>query len=57
VASAKTDGSGWFGVVDLTPGRYRLRITEPGVTGPRTGFVTVSAGEVSTLEMRVRTGG
>ncbi|MDP9445009.1 MAG: family 10 glycosylhydrolase [Actinomycetota bacterium] len=56
VGTATTDGSGWFGVVDLSPGRYRLLITEPGVTGPRAGFVTVRTGEVFTLVMRVRGG-
>lgn len=55
--TARTDGSGWFGVVDLMPGRYRVRVTEAGVTGPRIGFVTVSTGEVATLEIRTRNGG
>ncbi len=57
VDTARTDGSGWFGVVDLMPGRYRVRVTEAGVTGPRIGFVTVSTGEVATLEIRTRDGG
>jgi len=54
VATAKTDGSGWFGVVDLAPGVYRVRVVEDGVSGPKTGFVTVTAGEVATLDLEVK---
>lgn len=40
-----TDGSGWFGFVDLAPGRYLVRANKPGdVDGNPTTIVTVTAG-------------
>ena len=49
----RTDGSGWFGVVDLAPGRYRVKVVEPG-TGSRTERVRVRAGKVTSVDLRVR---
>lgn len=42
VGTRTTDGNGWFGYVDLAPGRYRL------VAGTRTAMVTVAAGTLAT---------
>lgn len=41
------DGSGWFGFVDLVPGRYRIAVEGGGAVD-----VTVSAGELTTLALR-----
>ncbi len=49
--AARTDGSGWFGVVDLPPGRYTVEVTEAGVTACATGAVVV-AGEVTDVALR-----
>ncbi|GAA1041206.1 glycoside hydrolase family 10 protein [Virgisporangium ochraceum] len=44
-----TDGSGWFGFVDLAPGTWRVDVTLPrGVRGPSTTTVDVRAGAVAT---------
>ncbi|GAA4422934.1 glycoside hydrolase family 10 protein [Georgenia halophila] len=43
----RTDGSGWFGAVDLAPGRYRVQVVEEGAAGTASRFVTVTAGGVA----------
>jgi uncharacterized lipoprotein YddW (UPF0748 family) len=50
--TARTDGSGWFGVVDLAPGRYLVKVEGEGIDGPRTSLVTVTAGQLTTTEVR-----
>ncbi len=55
VASATTDGSGWFGLVDLEPGRYQVRVEGEGVTGPRNRVVVVNARELGDVNFSVRT--
>ncbi len=42
VGTRTTDGVGWFGFVDVAPGRYRA------VAGTRTATVTVTAGTLAT---------
>ncbi|MGH8828128.1 MAG: carboxypeptidase-like regulatory domain-containing protein, partial [Jiangellaceae bacterium] len=42
-----SDGSGWFGFVDLAPGRYLVQADLPdGVVGKPVSVVTVGAGEL-----------
>ncbi|MDN5855435.1 MAG: family 10 glycosylhydrolase [Actinomycetia bacterium] len=48
----RTDGSGWFGVVDLAPGRYRVKVVEKG-SRSRTARVRVRAGKVASVDLRV----
>ena len=50
----RTDGSGWFGAVDLAPGRYRVQVVEEGATGTSSTHVRVRAGEVADVDVRVR---
>jgi uncharacterized lipoprotein YddW (UPF0748 family) len=52
VAVATTDGSGWFGAVDLAPGRYRVELAPGSVEGPNGGWVDVAAGELSHIDLR-----
>ena len=42
VAARTSDGVGWFGFVDVAPGRYRV------TAGTRSGTVTVAAGTLAT---------
>jgi len=52
IASRVTDGTGWFGFVDLVPGRYKLQVDHTHAHGyNQTMTVTVVAGQVSTVEM------
>jgi uncharacterized lipoprotein YddW (UPF0748 family) len=44
-----TDGSGWFGFVDLPIGTYRVTTDSPRVTGGVLGQATIVAGVVSAL--------
>lgn len=52
VAEAVVDGSGWFGAVDLAPGRYRVELPPASVVGPRADWVDVVAGEVSHVALQ-----
>jgi hypothetical protein len=47
VASRVTDGFGYFGVVDLAPGRYKAIVDGGAVHGQRVAVFSVSAGEVT----------
>jgi hypothetical protein len=47
VASGLIDGSGWFGIVDLPPGRWQVRADLPGPHDVRT-VVHVQKGRVAT---------
>ena len=50
VASQLTDGKGWFGFVDVAPGRYKAFVAdETRATGKRVAPVTVRAGQVATV--------
>jgi uncharacterized lipoprotein YddW (UPF0748 family) len=48
VAQRVTDGSGWFGFVDLVPGAYRVTIDSPSAVAS-TGAVSVVAGQVASV--------
>jgi uncharacterized protein (TIGR03437 family) len=48
-----TDATGFFGVVDLEPGRYRIRLERGGVEFHRTIAREVRAGEVARFEVRL----
>ncbi|MBA2253668.1 MAG: family 10 glycosylhydrolase [Chloroflexi bacterium] len=47
-----TDGSGWFGFVDLAPGRYRIKLDGTQLHGHRVAVFEVHAGELTTLAIR-----
>ncbi|HEX6290722.1 MAG TPA: family 10 glycosylhydrolase [Herpetosiphonaceae bacterium] len=51
VAAKVTNGSGWFGFVDLAPGRYKVIVDGERVTGRRVAVVTVEAGQVASAEL------
>jgi uncharacterized lipoprotein YddW (UPF0748 family) len=52
IASRVTDGTGWFGFVDLAPDRYKLKVDPTRAHGRKqTVTVAVSAGNVATVEM------
>ena len=46
IARRVTDGSGWFGFVDVAPGGYRVSIDSSRAL-PSTGAVTVDAGQIA----------
>ncbi len=52
IARRLTDGSGWFGFVGLAPGRYKLLVVNDRVDGRRGAVVTVTAGEVTTVQIQ-----
>jgi hypothetical protein len=47
VASRQTNGFGWFGFVDLSPGEYKLSVDDSQKTGPASTVITVVAGQVT----------
>jgi uncharacterized lipoprotein YddW (UPF0748 family) len=47
-----TDGNGWFGFVDVAPGRYQVRVAPSDVRGPRLQDLTVRAGELTDAAVR-----
>ncbi|MBA2633263.1 MAG: family 10 glycosylhydrolase [Chloroflexi bacterium] len=47
VGTRLTDGSGWFGFVDLEPGRYKAIVDGERAHGRRVSVVTVTAGQVT----------
>ncbi|HYO55519.1 glycoside hydrolase family 10 protein [Archangium sp.] len=49
VGSKVTDGSGWFGFVDLQPGRYNAIVDDARVSGRHVAVVEVSAGQLATV--------
>jgi uncharacterized lipoprotein YddW (UPF0748 family) len=52
IASRVTDGTGWFGFVDLVPGRYKVKVDRTRAHGRhQTVTVGVSAGQVASVEM------
>ncbi|MEM8532935.1 MAG: family 10 glycosylhydrolase [Chloroflexota bacterium] len=46
-----TDGSGWFGFVDLEPGRYLVRVAEKESARGGTAFVQIEAGALASVEL------
>src|SRR5688572_10836113 len=52
ITSRVTDGIGWFGFVDLIPGRYKLKVDLTRAHGRhQTVTVAVSVGKVAAVEM------
>jgi uncharacterized lipoprotein YddW (UPF0748 family) len=47
VASRRTNGSGWFGFVDLSPGEYRVSVDALGEMDTAAATATVVAGQVA----------
>jgi len=47
VATRRTNGSGWFGFVDLSPGEYRVSIDAFGEIDTASAVATVVAGQVA----------
>jgi uncharacterized lipoprotein YddW (UPF0748 family) len=47
VYTRRTDGTGFYALIDLPPGDYALRVDAPGYT-PQAGRATVAAGRVTT---------
>ena len=54
LAERLADGSGWFGFVDLEPGRYKVLVDGARVTGRRVAVFTVRAGGVTTVQITPR---
>jgi uncharacterized lipoprotein YddW (UPF0748 family) len=52
VASQLTDGTGWFGFVDLQPGRYKISLEGSEVHDRRVVVFEVQAGELTTVPIR-----
>jgi len=51
VAAQVTDGSGWFGFVDLQPGRYKVMVDGARAKGRRVAVTDVGAGQLTTVEL------
>ncbi len=51
VASRRTDGSGWFGFVDLSPGEYKVSVEASQGMGTASAVVTVVAGRVTSVSL------
>jgi uncharacterized lipoprotein YddW (UPF0748 family) len=52
VAGRVTDGSGWFGFVNLEPGTWKVEVDLPdGIAGKRQDVVKVSAGKITTAKV------
>ena len=54
LAQRRTDGSGWFGFVDLAPGRYKVMVDGDRAYGRRGSVFTVRAGEVTAGQITPR---
>ncbi len=52
LGSKVTDGSGWFGFVDLQPGRYKAIVDTARVSGRHVSVVKVSAGQLATVALK-----
>lgn len=53
VTEAATTGNGWFGVVDLDPGRYHVEAAPGEVAGERVQKIRVRPGELATADFEV----
>ncbi|MDP9375083.1 MAG: carboxypeptidase regulatory-like domain-containing protein, partial [Chloroflexota bacterium] len=56
IATRLTDGSGWFGFVDLAPGRYKVMVDNDRVYGRRVAVFTITAGQVATVALTPEAG-
>lgn len=54
--STKDSGTGFYGFVDLSTGTYTVSVTATGYN-PASGQVTITAGQVATLNLTMTTGG
>jgi len=54
ITTKVTDGSGWFGVVDLIPRKYKAVVDKSVVYGHNLTHFTVRAGKLSTMFIEVR---
>jgi len=54
VGTKLTDGSGWFGFVDLSPARYKAMVDGFAARGQRVVTFVVAAGDVTEVTMSVR---
>jgi uncharacterized lipoprotein YddW (UPF0748 family) len=52
VATATTDGAGWFGFVDVDPGRYQVRVARDAAVGSGPANVVVEAGDLADAQLR-----
>jgi hypothetical protein len=57
VASRLSDGSGWFGFVDLAPGRYRVVVDGPRTLRREEKMTRVRAGQVTNLTLTLLASG
>lgn len=51
IGSRLTDGSGWFGFVDLAPGRYKLVVDCSGARSPCVRVTSVSGGRLAIVSV------
>lgn len=51
VATRFTDGKGWFGFVDLTPGRYKVMVDNQRANGQRVQVFAVQVGQLTTVSL------
>jgi uncharacterized lipoprotein YddW (UPF0748 family) len=51
IASRITDGSGWFGFVDLAPGRYKVMVDGARAYGQRVEVFNVTRGQLTTITL------
>ena len=51
IGSQLTDGTGWFGFVDLAPGRYKAIVDGEEVYGRRVITFSVAAGDVAEVQI------
>lgn len=54
ITTKLTDGSGWFGVVDLAPGRYKAIVDQTVAYGRHVAVFGVHAGRVSSAALQVK---
>lgn len=49
-----TDGNGWFGFVDVAPGRWKVEVDPAAVVGKPVTIVSLEAGELANGDIRVK---
>lgn len=53
-ATVSTDGNGWFGFVDVEPGRWKVEVDPEAVIGKPVTLVAVDAGELVDADLTVK---